>query len=52
MIAAFHKIHLQGEKDMAHDFIPSNDTEFDLFFKNICQYVNAKCTNTPPVWTR
>ncbi|MDR1588482.1 MAG: hypothetical protein LBS57_13595 [Treponema sp.] len=33
------------------DYIPSNDAEFDRFYKFMCQYVNAKC-NPPdaPQW--
>jgi hypothetical protein len=33
------------------DYIPQGDAEYDIFFKNICQYVNQKCTGTPPEWT-
>jgi hypothetical protein len=31
-----------------HDYIPQNDAEFDLFFKNLVQYVSKMCTIIPP----
>ena len=34
----------------AKDYIPSTDADFNQFFKNITQYVNAKCTGTAPEW--
>jgi hypothetical protein len=38
---------------MSHkrDPIPQGDEEYNKFFKNICQYVNQKCTGSPPEWT-
>ncbi|MDR2159307.1 MAG: hypothetical protein LBP23_04480 [Treponema sp.] len=38
---------------MAHkpDYVPARDADFDPFFKNICQYVNTKCTGASPAWT-
>jgi hypothetical protein len=35
----------------SHDYIPSNDAGFDIWFKNLVDYVNAKC-NPPdaPQW--
>jgi len=35
---------------MAKDYIPSNDKNFDLFFKYIAQYVTKKCSGTKPEW--
>jgi hypothetical protein len=32
------------------DYIPSNDAVFDKWFKFMNQYVNEKCTGTPPEW--
>jgi hypothetical protein len=31
---------------MGKNYIPSNDAAFDTWFKNLCRYVNAKCS--PP----
>jgi hypothetical protein len=38
---------------MAHkqSFIPGPGPAYDTFFKNICQYVNTKCTGSTPEWT-
>jgi hypothetical protein len=33
------------------DFVPAKDAEFDVFFKNYCQYVNGKCAGQSPEWT-
>jgi hypothetical protein len=33
------------------DYIPSNDADFDNWFKNLCQYVNQQCTGASPRWT-
>jgi hypothetical protein len=33
---------------MSRDYVPSNDAKFDRFFKFMNQYVNRKCTGTPP----
>jgi hypothetical protein len=33
------------------DYIPSNDAEFDIWYKNLCQYVTQKTTGDPPEWT-
>ncbi|MDR2068507.1 MAG: hypothetical protein LBP71_01385 [Spirochaetaceae bacterium] len=39
---------------MAHkkDYVPVKDADFDVWFRNLCQYVNAKC-NPPdaPQWS-
>ena len=35
----------------AKDYIPSTDADFNQFFKNITQYVNAKCAGSSPEWT-
>jgi len=35
---------------MAKDYIPSSDKDFNLFFKNIAQYVTTKCIGKPPEW--
>jgi hypothetical protein len=32
-------------------FIPSSYPLYDTFFKNVCQYVNTKCTGGTPEWT-
>jgi hypothetical protein len=32
-------------------FIPTAYPLYDVFLKNICQYVNTKCTSEPPEWT-
>ncbi|MDR1419033.1 MAG: hypothetical protein LBI86_01540 [Treponema sp.] len=34
-----------------HDYIPVNDKDFDIWFKNLTQYVNAKTTGQSPEWT-
>jgi hypothetical protein len=34
-----------------HDYVPRNDAEFNQWFKFLNQYVNLKCTGTPPEWT-
>ncbi|MDR1505637.1 MAG: hypothetical protein LBI67_00895 [Treponema sp.] len=36
---------------MSKDYVPDKDAAFDTFFKNLCQYVNAKCTGQDPEWT-
>jgi hypothetical protein len=33
------------------DYIPSNDAEFNVWFKNLVQYVNQKTTGGTPEWT-
>jgi hypothetical protein len=33
------------------DYIPSNDAEFDNWYKNLCQFVTGKTTGDPPEWT-
>jgi hypothetical protein len=33
------------------DYIPDKDAAFDTFFKNLCQYVAAKCAGQSPEWT-
>jgi hypothetical protein len=32
------------------DFIPAKDADFDVFFKQYVQYVNAKCAGNSPEW--
>jgi hypothetical protein len=32
--------------------MPRTPAAFDAFFLNICVYVNAQCTGTPPRWTQ
>ncbi|MDR2158909.1 MAG: hypothetical protein LBP23_02450 [Treponema sp.] len=34
-----------------HDYIPSNDAEFNNWFKNLVQIVNTKTTGQTPAWT-
>ncbi|MDR1419481.1 MAG: hypothetical protein LBI86_03825 [Treponema sp.] len=34
-----------------HDYIPKNFQEFDAFYKNYCQIVNARTTGSTPAWT-
>jgi hypothetical protein len=33
------------------DYIPSNDAEFDVWYKNLYQYVRQKTTGEPPDWS-
>jgi hypothetical protein len=33
------------------DYIPSNDAEFDAWFKNLAQTVNSKTSGATPAWT-
>jgi hypothetical protein len=33
------------------NYIPTNDAEFDIWYKNLCQYVSQKTTGDPPEWT-
>ena len=35
---------------MARDYIPRRDADFNVFFKNITQYVAQKTTGSPPAW--
>jgi hypothetical protein len=37
---------------MAQDFIPQNDADFDLFYKNYCQIVGQRTAGSPPVWSQ
>jgi hypothetical protein len=46
--AALYEEYRMATRD---DYIPSNDAEFDVFFKNIVQYVSDKCSGSPPAWT-
>jgi hypothetical protein len=39
------------EITMAGSYIPRRNADFDLWFKNICQYVTAKTSGSPPEWT-
>ena len=32
-------------------FIPKNDAEFDLYYRNFCQIVTARTSGASPVWT-
>ncbi|MDR1507074.1 MAG: hypothetical protein LBI67_08215 [Treponema sp.] len=34
-----------------HDYVPVNDKDFDQWFKNLSQYVNAKTSGQNPEWT-
>ena len=33
------------------DYIPTKDADFDIWFKNLTQYIGAKITGSNPVWT-
>jgi hypothetical protein len=33
------------------DYVPGQAARYDLFFKNLIQYVNAKCAGQSPAWT-
>jgi hypothetical protein len=36
---------------MSTSFIPSNAAAYNIFYKNICQYVAQMTSGTPPKWT-
>jgi len=35
---------------MARDFIPHGDAEFDIWFRNLVEYVEVKTGGSPPAW--
>jgi hypothetical protein len=34
------------------DYLPTNDEEFDAWYKFMNQYVNLKCGGSTPEWTQ
>jgi hypothetical protein len=36
---------------MYRDYVPKNDHEFDVWFKNIVRYTAERCGGTPPDWS-
>jgi hypothetical protein len=36
---------------MVKDYTPSSDAEFDAWFKNLIDYVDAQCVGATPRWT-